>query len=93
MCTEEQLYSKMFYNSRLKSEVDALMEKEPDDSKRIKITQETVRRRWQAEDEKTKKEVRNEHKRLVAERQKKDADLEHAIEKEEVERTPEEYNA
>lgn len=90
--SEEQLYSKMFYESRIKERVEARMIDEPDGSIRLKIQNEMVREMWRAEEAEIRKKVQEEHTRLVVEKRKKEEELAAALEKDEdAELSPEEY--
>lgn len=90
--SEEQLYSKMYYETRIKMHVDKKMEEGDGGESRLKVMNEIVKAMWKGEDKETKAEVRAERARLVAEKKQKEEELEEVLDKDEdAKLKPEEY--
>lgn len=73
--SEEQLYSKMFYETRIKAHVDQKMLEGDGSETRLKVLNETVKAMWKDETKETKAEVRAERARLVEEKRQREEEL------------------
>lgn len=90
MLTHEQLYSKMFYEDRVKSVVEDRLKNEQTEATRIKITSEVVSEKWKKEADWVKEAVKKEHLRLAKEKKERERQLGEILEKDGDQLSPEE---
>ncbi|TEB19580.1 hypothetical protein FA13DRAFT_1802060 [Coprinellus micaceus] len=82
--SEENLYSKKYYASRVKEEVDKELQDFDDGAIRIAITRHVLREKWKPETSETKKEIKDLQKQLVKEKKDEEEEIQRLLGEEQV---------
>lgn len=80
--SEENLYSKKYYVSRVKETVDRELQDVEDPTMRIAVTRRILREKWKAEDSTTKQEIRDLRKQLSKEKKAEDEEIQRLLDEE-----------